>query len=242
MDDGENVEYESNSFINKREITTNIISLTSKVNDNQITFNWNKLNIDDFSYNIYGNETLLKRIMDINQLTFTVNDLIYSKRYVFQVKIQKIDNSFIESNKIIITPSEPIDIIKTLNLDIQEHDKKLTLNIRNNTILNSFIYDIYIKNNNDWELILNKSVNIDKTNEFIIIIISNLENWKNYEFKIIGKNTNNITTLEYEFNTIKNVLLINDTYLYDISKKLIFPVNYNIIFNFETSNIIQIQI
>lgn len=61
--------------------------------------------------------------MDINQLTFTVNDLIYSKRYMFQIKIQKIDNSFIESNKIIIIPTEPIDIIKTLNLDIQEHDK-----------------------------------------------------------------------------------------------------------------------
>lgn len=53
LDDGENVEYESNSFINKREITTHIISLTSKVNDNQITFNWNKLNIDDFFHIIF---------------------------------------------------------------------------------------------------------------------------------------------------------------------------------------------
>ena len=80
VDEKENMDYEINSSINKREITTINISLTSILDNDKIIFNWNELDIDDFfSYNIYDNKTLLKRITNINQLTFTLNELIYSK-------------------------------------------------------------------------------------------------------------------------------------------------------------------
>uniref|UniRef100_A0A6C0C1U3 Fibronectin type-III domain-containing protein n=1 Tax=viral metagenome TaxID=1070528 RepID=A0A6C0C1U3_9ZZZZ len=243
--EGEESVFETDVQLNKQVINdslernSNIIIVSGTLNDRSIILNWNmpENKVDFFSYNLYNNDEFVKRITDINVLTHTIDDLIYSKRYIFQIELEE-TNKNILSNKLSIIPIETINLITNLDIDILSHDKKLTLNIRNDVLLNEYTYTIYYKSGENWIEIFNKDTTTYKSPSLIIKTIKNLENWKQYNFKIIGKDVNNNERVKYEFTTLNNIISLNNNEEYDFYNTITFPINYELIITM-SNNIIN---